>query len=120
MPRPNQPSSASSGGPTTPERADRVAEGYAIGLAERDPAVITFTTGVASQAISEFLARTFSLDDASAIDGVADAIPSPRHPSQHPRWQARTLVHRPEQHRRRGCEAIPRNPVDVMIRASTA
>jgi molybdopterin/thiamine biosynthesis adenylyltransferase len=46
-----------------PERADRVAEGYAIGLAERDPAVVAFTTGVASQAISEFLARTFSLDD---------------------------------------------------------
>jgi molybdopterin/thiamine biosynthesis adenylyltransferase len=46
------------------ERADRVAEGYAIGLAERDPAVVAFTTGVASQAISEFLARTFSLDDA--------------------------------------------------------
>lgn len=45
------------------ERADRVAEGYAIGLAERDPAVVAFTTGVASQAISEFLARTFSLDD---------------------------------------------------------
>lgn len=46
-----------------PERADRAAEGYAIGLAERDPAVVAFTTGVASQAISEFLARTFSLDD---------------------------------------------------------
>jgi hypothetical protein len=46
-----------------PERADRVAEGYAIGLAERDPAVVAFTRGVASQAISEFLARTFSLDD---------------------------------------------------------
>lgn len=45
------------------ERADRVAEGYAIGLAERDPAVVAFTTGVASQAVSEFLARTFSLDD---------------------------------------------------------
>ena len=45
------------------ERADRVAEGYAIGLAERDPAVVAFTTGVASHAVSEFLARTFSLDD---------------------------------------------------------
>ena len=45
------------------ERADRVAEGYAVGLAERDPAVVTFTTGVASQAVSELLARTFSLDD---------------------------------------------------------
>lgn len=45
------------------ERADRVAEGYAIGLAERDPAVVAFTTGVSSQAVSEFLARTFSLDD---------------------------------------------------------
>lgn len=45
------------------ERADRIAEGYAVGLAERDPAVVAFTTGVASQAVSEFLARTFSLDD---------------------------------------------------------
>jgi hypothetical protein len=45
------------------ERADRVAEGYAVGLAERDPAVIAFTTGVAAQAVSEFLARIFSLDD---------------------------------------------------------
>lgn len=45
------------------ERAGRVAEGYAVGLAERDPAVIAFTTGVAAHAVSEFLARTFSLDD---------------------------------------------------------
>lgn len=45
------------------ERADRVAEGYAVGLAERDPAVIAFTTGVAAQAVSELLARIFSLDD---------------------------------------------------------
>jgi molybdopterin/thiamine biosynthesis adenylyltransferase len=45
------------------ERADRVAEGYAVGLAETDPAVIAFTTGVAAQAVSELLARIFSLDD---------------------------------------------------------
>jgi molybdopterin/thiamine biosynthesis adenylyltransferase len=44
------------------ERAARVTEGYAVGLAERDPAVVAFTTSVASQAVSEFLARTFSLD----------------------------------------------------------
>jgi molybdopterin/thiamine biosynthesis adenylyltransferase len=45
------------------ERAERVAEGYAVGLAERDPAVIAYTTGVAATAISELLARLFNLDD---------------------------------------------------------
>lgn len=45
------------------EREHRVAEGYAAGLADRDPAVIAFTTGVASQAVSELLHRIFGLDD---------------------------------------------------------
>lgn len=44
------------------ERTDRVAEGYAVGLGEPDPAVIAFTTGVAAHAVSELLARIFSLD----------------------------------------------------------
>ncbi len=44
------------------ERANREAEGYAVGLADRDPAVIAYTTGVAAQAVAEFLARVFSLD----------------------------------------------------------
>ncbi len=44
------------------ERDARVAEGYAVGLAERDPAVIAFTTAVAAQSVSEFLACAFNLD----------------------------------------------------------
>lgn len=46
------------------ERERRVGEGYAAGLEERDPAVVAFTTGVASLAVSELLHRTFGLDDA--------------------------------------------------------
>lgn len=45
------------------EREQRVDEGYAAGLEDRDPAVIAFTTGVASYAVSELLHRTFGLDD---------------------------------------------------------
>jgi molybdopterin/thiamine biosynthesis adenylyltransferase len=45
------------------ERAHRVDEGYAVGLDERDPAVVTFTTGVAAHAVSELLHRVFALDD---------------------------------------------------------
>lgn len=45
------------------EREQRVDEGYAAGLEDRDPAVIAFTTGVASHAVSELLHRTFGLDD---------------------------------------------------------
>lgn len=45
------------------ERAQRVAEGYAAGLDERDPAVIAYTTAVAAHAVNEFLHRLFALDD---------------------------------------------------------
>lgn len=45
------------------EREQRVDEGYAAGLEERDPAVVAFTTGVASHAVSELLHRFFGLDD---------------------------------------------------------
>lgn len=48
---------------TPDERAHRVAEGYAVGLDERNPAVVTFTTGVAAHAVSELLQRVFALDD---------------------------------------------------------
>lgn len=47
---------------TPVERAQRVDEGYATGLEDRDPAVIAFTTGVAALAVSELLHRTFGLD----------------------------------------------------------
>lgn len=48
---------------TPDERAQRVDEGYAVGLDEQDPAVVTFTTGVAAHAASELLQRLFALDD---------------------------------------------------------
>ena len=50
---------------TPGERAQRVDEGYAVGLDEQDPAVVTFTTGVAAHAASELLQRLFVLDDGS-------------------------------------------------------
>jgi molybdopterin/thiamine biosynthesis adenylyltransferase len=46
------------------EREGRVAESYAVGLAERDPAVVAYTTAIAAIAVAEFLARVFGLDDA--------------------------------------------------------
>jgi len=45
------------------ERRDRIAEGYAPELAEPAPAVIPYTTVVASLAVSEFLSRLFSLSE---------------------------------------------------------
>lgn len=45
------------------ERERRIEEGYAAGLADRDPAVVAFTTGVAAHAVSEFIHRVFALDD---------------------------------------------------------
>lgn len=45
------------------EREQRVDEGYAAGLEDRDPAVVAFTTGVASHAVSELLHRTFGIGD---------------------------------------------------------
>lgn len=45
------------------EREQRVHEGYAAGLEDRDPAVVSFTTGVASHAVSELLHRVFGFDD---------------------------------------------------------
>jgi hypothetical protein len=45
------------------EREARVAESYAVGLAERDPAVITYTSAVAALALHELLARLFALDE---------------------------------------------------------
>lgn len=45
------------------ERAQRIVEGYAVGLDERDPAVIAYTTGVAAHAVNELLHRLFALDD---------------------------------------------------------
>ena len=44
------------------------AEGYAQGLDERDPAVITYTTMIASLAVDEFLQRLFGfgLDHSSS------------------------------------------------------
>lgn len=47
---------------TPVEREQRVDEGYATGLEDRDPAVIAFTAGVAALAVSELLHRTFGLD----------------------------------------------------------
>ncbi len=44
------------------EREARVAESYAVGLGERDPAVVAYTTSIAATAVAEFLARTFGLD----------------------------------------------------------
>lgn len=44
------------------ERAQRVDEGYAAGLDERDPAVIAYTTGTAAHAANELLHRLFALD----------------------------------------------------------
>lgn len=48
------------------ERDQRVDEGYAAGLEERDPAVIAFTTGVGAFAVSELLHRVFGLDAGTA------------------------------------------------------
>lgn len=45
------------------ERSELVAEGYAIGLGERDPAVIAYTTSVAAFAVAELIQRLFGLDD---------------------------------------------------------
>jgi molybdopterin/thiamine biosynthesis adenylyltransferase/proteasome lid subunit RPN8/RPN11 len=45
------------------ERARLIHEGYAQGLGEPDPAVITYTTLVASLAVSEFLARLFGFGE---------------------------------------------------------
>lgn len=45
------------------ERAARVAERYAIGLPEEDPAVIAYTTGIAAFAVAELLNRLFGIDD---------------------------------------------------------
>lgn len=44
------------------EREARVAESYAVGLGERDPAVVAYTTSIAATAVAEFLARVFGLD----------------------------------------------------------
>ena len=44
------------------EREARVAESYAVGLGERDPAVVAYTTSIAATAVAEFLARTIGLD----------------------------------------------------------
>jgi molybdopterin/thiamine biosynthesis adenylyltransferase len=44
------------------ERAQRVDEGYAPGLEERDPAVIAYTTATAAHAANELLHRLFALD----------------------------------------------------------
>ena len=45
-----------------PERSERIEEGYARGLAERDPAVVAYTTAVAAMAVAEMMARLFDLD----------------------------------------------------------
>lgn len=45
------------------ERSELIEEGYAIGLGERDPAVIAYTTSVAAFAVAEMIQRLFGLDD---------------------------------------------------------
>lgn len=45
------------------EREERIDEGYATGLEDRDPAVVAYTTGVAAHAVGELLHRVFGLDD---------------------------------------------------------
>lgn len=45
------------------ERQQRIEEGYAAGLDDRDPAVIAYTTGVAAHAVGELIQRIFDLDD---------------------------------------------------------
>ncbi len=45
------------------EHAQRLREGYAIGLPDRDPSVIAYTTVVSGLAVAELLARLFGLDD---------------------------------------------------------
>lgn len=47
---------------TADERGTRVAEGYAAELGEPDPAVIAYTTAVASLAVNELFHRLFGLD----------------------------------------------------------
>lgn len=47
------------------ERARLVEEGYAQGLDEPDPSVVTYTTMVATYAVNELLVRLFGLDDGS-------------------------------------------------------
>lgn len=44
------------------EREARIAERYAIGLPERDPAVIAYTTAVAALGVAELLNRLFAVD----------------------------------------------------------
>jgi molybdopterin/thiamine biosynthesis adenylyltransferase len=50
------------------ERAALVGEGYARGLADRDPAVVAYTTMVASHAVADMLQRLFGFGD-RAIPG---------------------------------------------------
>lgn len=45
------------------ERASLEREGYAQGLAERDPAVVAYTTMVASHAVADMLARIFGFGE---------------------------------------------------------
>ncbi len=45
------------------ERESLTVEGYAIGLADRDQAVIAYTTAVAALSVAELLNRVFGLDD---------------------------------------------------------
>lgn len=53
------------------EREARVAERYAIGLPERDPAVIPYTTAVAALGVAELLNRLFGIyDEAPASETV--------------------------------------------------
>lgn len=47
------------------ERRRLVSEGYAAELAEPDPAVVTYTTMVATYAVNELLARLFGFGDAA-------------------------------------------------------
>lgn len=44
------------------ERSELIEEGYAIGLDERAPAVIAYTTSVAAFAVAELIQRLFGLD----------------------------------------------------------
>ncbi len=46
------------------ERSLRASEGYAPGLGQPDPSVVAYTTLIASQAVSEMLARLFRIGDA--------------------------------------------------------
>jgi hypothetical protein len=46
------------------ERTRRVEESYAAEIPDREPAVVTYTTGVASLAVHELVSRLFNLDAA--------------------------------------------------------